>query len=172
VNIMSNYIPLGACKPRFVYRVHSRNISIGVFNPDTNGFIGIRYKFDAEYLFTEYHWDTGSPYGTVKPKELLEKIPDDIELRERLGDIDKSNGRSVFYDKTPDENGNGTQDGGDDENGNRITIKVRGWCYTDTNEYVQERRNVVSVENKKLFDYLKALWSSLPKEQLEESEDI
>lgn len=70
-------IPLSEVTQRGVYRIHSRNLSIGVFNGAT-GFIGIRHKFGSRYLFTEYHWDTGAPYGTVKPQELLEYLPDDV----------------------------------------------------------------------------------------------
>lgn len=44
------------------------------------GFIGIRLKFGSKYLFTEYHWDQGPPYGTVQPKEDLGLIPDDIDI--------------------------------------------------------------------------------------------
>ena len=40
-----DYIKLEDCEHGKVYELHSRNLSIGVFNKADNGFIGIRYKF-------------------------------------------------------------------------------------------------------------------------------
>ena len=65
-----SYLPISECKERHIYRLHSRNLAFGVFAPERdNGFIGIRTKFGARYLATEYHWDNGPPYGTAKPLE-------------------------------------------------------------------------------------------------------
>jgi hypothetical protein len=69
-----SYIPLASCKHGFLYRLDSRNLRYGVFNEKTKGFMGIRRKFTMVFLFEEYHWDTGEPYGTVKPLEELEDI--------------------------------------------------------------------------------------------------
>ena len=55
-----------------VYRIHSRNLITGVWVADTQGFIGIREKFGAEYLFEEYHWETGPPFGTASPITALD----------------------------------------------------------------------------------------------------
>ncbi len=72
------YIPISLCKRRHVYRLLSRNLKFGVFAPELeNGFIGIRTKFKDTFLFTEYHWDNGPPYGTVKPLEDLGPLKDD-----------------------------------------------------------------------------------------------
>jgi hypothetical protein len=57
---------------------------LGVFNGVT-GFIGIREKFNHEYLFTEYHYDTGAPYGTVHSVEDAGiELPSNIEAVENL----------------------------------------------------------------------------------------
>ncbi len=48
---------------------------MGVYREDKQGFVGIRVKFGIEFLFVEYHWDTGEPFGTVKPIEILELCP-------------------------------------------------------------------------------------------------
>jgi hypothetical protein len=77
----TNYIPLDQCINGHLYRIHSRNLTLGVFDGKT-GFIGIRVKFGFKYLFTEYHWDQRPPYGTVQPQEDLGPIPDDIEIYE------------------------------------------------------------------------------------------
>lgn len=121
-------IPLSECKHGYVYKLKSRNLTSGVFNKEDNGFIGIRLKFNYEFLFTEYHWDTGEPFGTAKPLELLEQIPSDIEIRETLDTIDSITKRFVDFKK--------------------------GWYYTDTNEYDKKIRPITN-HNEKLFEYLK-----------------
>jgi len=70
-------ISLTECRHGGFYRISARNFSFGVFNENTKGFIGIREKFGIEYLFTEYHWDTGEPFGTVHVEEFLEMCPID-----------------------------------------------------------------------------------------------
>ena len=80
IESITNYIPLDECKHGYVYRIHSRNLDIGVYDENDKGFIGIRTKFTMRYLFTEDHWDTGAPYGTVKPVECLHKVPPNIEI--------------------------------------------------------------------------------------------
>lgn len=76
------YIPLDDCKDRHLYIISARNFRLGVFCRDKQGFIGIREKFGNRYLFTEYHWDTGEPHGTVCPRKEVGTIPDDLILRE------------------------------------------------------------------------------------------
>jgi hypothetical protein len=81
-----NMISKTKCKDRFLYKIHSRNLTLGVFRESTGGFIGLREKFGSVYLFEEYHWDNGPPYGTVTPeKELLEELSTDIILDVSLG---------------------------------------------------------------------------------------
>ncbi len=65
------WIPLAECTVSMAYRLASRNLAVGMFD-GAGGFIGIREKFGRRYLFTEYHWDTGEPFGTVRPMEALE----------------------------------------------------------------------------------------------------
>lgn len=130
-------IPLQDCEDRFAYKISSRNLIFGVFNVKNSGFIGIREKFGEEYLFTEYHYDTGSPFGTVIPKEKLIKLPDDIKLCEILSTQDKITGRNVLFDKPTSEGG-------------------KGWYYEDTGEPNQEIVPV-SVSNKKLFHWIKSI---------------
>lgn len=69
---MMVYIPLAECKHGWRYLLDSRNLRTGVYDQKTRGFTGIRVKFDSVFLFTEYHWDTGVPYGTAKPLQELE----------------------------------------------------------------------------------------------------
>ena len=61
-----------------LYRIGSRNLPYGVYD-GRGGFIGVREKFGHLYLFTEYDWDNGPPFGTVIVREDLGAIPSDIE---------------------------------------------------------------------------------------------
>jgi hypothetical protein len=71
-------IPLEECKHGGLYRISSRNLSLGVYDERHHGFTGIREKFGEFFLDTEFHWDTGAPFGTAHPKELLEMVPEEI----------------------------------------------------------------------------------------------
>lgn len=131
------YLPLNECKDRHLYQIHSRNLSYGVYNEQTKGFIGIRNKFGDNYLFTEYHRDADPTFGTVFPKKELGRIPDDLELKETLGTIDNKSKRPVEFDKPISEGG-------------------KGWFYADTGE---GDKNImpIAVSNIKLFEFLKEI---------------
>lgn len=75
VENIEDYLPLEKCEHSGLYRVDARNFSLGVYNEKDKGFIGIRTKFTMVFLDLEFHWDTGAPYGTVKPSEFLEWCP-------------------------------------------------------------------------------------------------
>lgn len=79
----NDYIKLSDCKKGYLYKIHSRNLDYGIYDGN-NGFIGIREKFNNKYLFTEYHYDQGPPFGTVKPFEEICELPDDILPEEIL----------------------------------------------------------------------------------------
>lgn len=89
------HIPLEECKHGFLYKIFSRNLGLGVFDENTQGFIGIREKFRYEYLFTEYHWDTGPPFGTVHPDEELEECPCK-SIKEDLDIVGDESGRPLL----------------------------------------------------------------------------
>lgn len=74
-------IPIPECKYGGIYRLRSRNLPYGVYDGH-GGFIGIREKFWDYFLFKEYHWDTGRPFGTVTPLELVGTIPGHIKIQE------------------------------------------------------------------------------------------
>lgn len=69
------HIPLRSCIDGHVYKIYSRNLDVGVFHAEVEGFTGIRNKFGWNYLFTEFHYDQGPPYGTVSPLEDLGPLP-------------------------------------------------------------------------------------------------
>lgn len=67
----NNYIKLEDCKDSYLYIIDARNADIGIFEKEKNHFIISRFKFKSNFIFHEDHWDTGAPFGTVKPiKEL------------------------------------------------------------------------------------------------------
>ena len=67
------YIILGKCIHGGLYKLQCRNLSIGIFDKYSNSFVGIRTKFTQRFLDNEFHWETGAPYGTCFPLELLEE---------------------------------------------------------------------------------------------------
>lgn len=84
----SSYIKMGDLKNSHSYKIWARNAYVGIWVKSEKGFMISRYKVGKNpYLFVEYHWDTGIPYGTVKPLELIEKCP--LELKENLEGSEK-----------------------------------------------------------------------------------
>lgn len=91
-------IPADECVRGHLYRLRSRNLVLGVFD-GREGFVGLRYKFDDEpFLFTEYHYDRGAPFGTARPEEALGPCPVK-DLRESLG-TQCVCGRPCHYDES------------------------------------------------------------------------
>jgi len=84
VNVMpANWIPMSACRRGVAYLIRSRNLVVGVYD-GKGGFLGLREKFGAVFVFTEYRDETGLPFGTVFPLAEIETAPDHLELTERL----------------------------------------------------------------------------------------
>jgi hypothetical protein len=71
-------IPLSECKHRGFYRVHSRNLSLAVFDVHRRGFHGVRTKFYSRYIDLEISHDDG---GTCRALELLpDELPETVTL--------------------------------------------------------------------------------------------
>ena len=77
-----NLIHYVDCKDRWLYRLRSRNLRLGVFNIETGGFCGMRTKFNSTFVFEEYHVDYDGSFKTAAPMELLEEMPAGIEAVE------------------------------------------------------------------------------------------
>lgn len=159
-------IPIEECKDGVLYRIFSRNLAFGVYREGVKGFVGIREKFGYEYLFTEFHWDTGPPFGTVNPKEELEPVPEGMCLNESLGSVGEKTRRPVEYFsdwryRDTGEVCNEAQ-GWDDKDGavgeeSRRPIKQgenKGHVYVDTKEPIKDEY-AMSEDNKELFNWLK-----------------
>lgn len=74
-----NRIKLEDCEHRKLYRLVARNLAIGVFNKDTQEFIGIRTKFGSRFLDHEFHWDAPR-FATCNPMEILGELPTEIDV--------------------------------------------------------------------------------------------
>ena len=88
---MDNYIPMKKCKHGYLYEIDARNFVIGVYNKKIKGFLGIREKWGSRFIEAEDHWDTGEPYGTVKPLCIVEECPLslDFDLHQASDNKDK-----------------------------------------------------------------------------------
>lgn len=88
---------------RQVYRLQSRNLVVGVWNQETSGFIGIREKFGDEYLFTEYHWDFSTTYGTARPLEKIDGlvVPEEVALKESMDPLCEAHDLAMKFDRSP-----------------------------------------------------------------------
>jgi hypothetical protein len=100
-------IALKDCKHGYLYRIKSRNLSVGVFNKDNSSFIGIREKFGSRYLFSEYHRETGPPHGTVSPTEEIGPLPPGVEISERHEIIDSKTRQPISFDVPKSQGGKG-----------------------------------------------------------------
>lgn len=69
------YISMNDCKESFLYKIHARNAKLGIYCFENKSFKISRYKFNSNFIFEEFHWDTGEPFGTVKPIEEIEEVP-------------------------------------------------------------------------------------------------
>lgn len=113
-----------------VYKVNSRNLVVGVWDEPNKQFIGIRHKFGGTLIDTEDHRDTGPPHGTALGMELIEMLPEGIEIKENFGPYDSANGRFVVY-------------------------KDNRYVYLDTQEPMEAGSGPVHVKgNKALREYL------------------
>ncbi len=66
-----------------LYRIRSRNLGIGVWSPESNGFWGIRRKFTNTFCDHEYHYDYDDPqnginFSTACPYEDLKESSAEI----------------------------------------------------------------------------------------------
>lgn len=73
------YIKIEDLKPGYLYRIHARNASYGIWFGDTGttdafGFAISRLKFGSNFVFTEFHWDMPA-FATVRPIEEIEESP-------------------------------------------------------------------------------------------------
>lgn len=145
-------LPLDALVARGVYRIHSRNLVVGVYD-GAIGFIGIREKFGDRFLFREYHRDHGGMFGTVLPLELLGLLEESIPIREGLGTECSACHRGADYVKwEAGEPGNGYEG---------------RWCHLNADETVDHGPSdhalqPMGLPNPALFAAIETYEASLP----------
>lgn len=131
-------IPLSECEVGKVYKLHSRNLLVGVFT-GYHGFIGIREKFYDFYLATEYHFDVQG-VGTAYPLELIGEIEQKDGrplLKTSLPEQDRITGRPVGFSRETGSNMHG----------------LKGWYFLDTGEASSAIRAEAPF-NRELFNQL------------------
>ncbi len=96
---LKNYLSIPDLKKGYLYYIFARNSHLGIWLPESNGFLISRFKYDRNYLFTEYHWDWNDRFGTVKPLKEIEESPFAVK---ELGQIRYSQ-RSVIIDQEFDQ---------------------------------------------------------------------
>lgn len=69
---------------RRIYKLQSRNLLEGVYVAEKQGFIGIRRKFDSEFLFMEYEWSTSETTGTARARLAMDMVPPEVNLVEYI----------------------------------------------------------------------------------------
>lgn len=141
-------ISMDLCKNRYIYRLKSKHLCLGVFNFNFKNFVGIRCK-DGFYLFLEDHIDIGEPIGTAIPYEELGELPDHLEIWDRGEPEDLISKRPIGFDSTITSEF--------DQDGFR---KMKGWYFLDTGEFDQDIR-ASSKMNEELFEFLKSFEDNL-----------
>lgn len=145
---LDSLVPLKDCIKGRVYRLCCRNLAYGVFD-GKDGFVGIRTKFGSRFLFTEYHWEQGEPYGTVSGAvDLSIDVPPGIVIGAYQGVVDKTTGRQLRWDD-------------DLDNPHDIAQGRKGWWrYDDTGDAVptiDAGCKATSVPNLELFRFLEKI---------------
>lgn len=93
------YLRTAQCVDGHVYLVSARNIFAAVYKAKDFAFTGARTKFDRVFLDDEDHWDTGAPYGTVKPVIDLGPAPEGWTLETLITlDAKHATERERIYD--------------------------------------------------------------------------
>tara|TARA_B100000315_G_C14547985_1_gene574240 strand:- start:1294 stop:1803 length:510 start_codon:yes stop_codon:yes gene_type:complete len=73
------YLKIRKLNDGFLYKIFARNAYLGIWIKDNKSFVISRHKWGRNYLFEEYHWDTGEPFGSVKPFYKIGKCPFDLD---------------------------------------------------------------------------------------------
>lgn len=72
----TDYLGMADLKDQYSYKIFARNAYVGVWMKMEKAFLISRYKFSLQsYMFFEYHWDAGEPFGTVKTTGVDRKMP-------------------------------------------------------------------------------------------------
>ena len=85
-----DYLKIDGLKDKYSYKIYARNAYVGVWLKSKKSFMISRYKVGSNPdLFHECHWDIGTPFGTVKPLELIELCPFQIKKESNYNKIER-----------------------------------------------------------------------------------
>lgn len=76
-------------KEGYLYAIRARNARLGIWRKEKDGFEISRFKFGANFIFVEIHWDLSRNFGTAKPYQELEKAPEFTSEQEQLDYLNK-----------------------------------------------------------------------------------
>ena len=94
---IKEYIKMPDLKNGYIYEIKARNANYGVWIENKSAFMISRWKFKANYLFLEIHWDKDEQFGTVKPIKLLEKFQFEIKDIEKYN-VNETKGILAYLD--------------------------------------------------------------------------
>ena len=96
--ILARRIPVEEIEVGCAYRIHARNGGIGVATGrnDDLGYRLHRVKFDRHFLFVEYDWSRGEPFGTAIPLQRIDAVPPTEGLLEWLADQEEQHRDAIM----------------------------------------------------------------------------
>ena len=94
---MTDAIPRAQLKARFAYLLHSRNLTVGVYDGN-GGFTGVRRKMGATFLDTEFLNDPPGRGTAIALREIA-PLPPEIEVKEGEHGPCADCGQPIVYDE-------------------------------------------------------------------------
>jgi hypothetical protein len=76
--LLARRVPVDEVEVGRAYVIHARHGGVGVAVRNAEGRLGYelhREKFGAHYLFTEWDWADGEPFGTAIPLRKIDALP-------------------------------------------------------------------------------------------------
>lgn len=67
-----------------------------MWSAEKDRFLVPSQTMNLHYLETEYHWDRHDNFGTVKPIRKLGMVPQDVDVKNFLFDVDQDPLREEF----------------------------------------------------------------------------
>jgi len=98
------WISVEQLKEGYLYTIRARNSMLGIWNPnpkfvgqnDTGGFEISRFKHGRNCIFVEYHYDLDKMFGTAKPYDEIEKVPEFESSKEKLDYLNRKAKELIF----------------------------------------------------------------------------
>ena len=98
INLSQARIPFEELKPRHIYTLQARNLRLGVWTGEINGWVGIREKFGDLFLDT-----CEVPERTAYAKVKIGELPEEISTQPYLATICDECKNTVDFESARDE---------------------------------------------------------------------